>query len=154
MTSKTVLARHVYDRAHDREVLRALQGWETSRDIHPQLHHSKSALRHVARERDGKVVQKEKHFLHLVPQSQGEISSEALLLSPAFPFPIRIAFRKLAVIQQRLLQGPFAFPGYPVPDRFRDVLVSLRVSVVGLAFHQLHETEQSLRLHAPFSACR
>ena len=33
---------------------------------------------------------------------------------------------------QRLLQDPFAFPGYPVPDRFRD-LDAFRASVVGLA---------------------
>ena len=49
---------------------------------------------------------------------------------------------------QRLLQGSFEFPGYPVPDRLRN-LDPIRASVVGLAFRRLHEIEQTLRPAQP-----
>ena len=50
---QTVLARRVDDQADDREFYRATQGPEASRDLRPQLHHSKSPVGLVVRERDG-----------------------------------------------------------------------------------------------------
>ena len=47
---QTVLARRIDDRAHDGEVFRALLSPDAPRNIHPQLHHSKSALRGIVRD--------------------------------------------------------------------------------------------------------
>ena len=149
---QTVLASRIDDRAHDGEVFRAQQSPEAPRDLHPQLHHSKRALRRIVRERDGKVVQEEERSLHLLQQSPGEIVPGSPLLSPAFPFLPRVAFRKLFAMPQRLIQDPFVFMGCSVQGRLRD-LDAFRARIAGRALRQQQDIAISSDHRSPSWDC-
>ena len=79
----------------------------------------------------------------------GRDRAGAPLLSPAFHVPRRVEVRKLVAMPQRLLQDPYAFPGYPVPDRFRN-LEAIRPRIVGRTLRRQRDIVQILRPAFPF----